>query len=111
ALRRTPRDGRYAAVVLGRRAVLATIGGNGDVRPETLGISDAALDLLAVRYITVRDADFPPPATFERGGTTWAVPELDIPVGRSDCGFTRARSTSIQLPAAQSVSTIDLVMD
>ena len=106
-----PIAGGYSPIVLERLTALATMGGNGDVRPETLGISDAALDLLAVRYITVRDADFPPPATFERGGTTWAVPELDIPVGRSDCGFTRARSTSIQLPAAQSVSTIDLVMD
>jgi len=31
---------------LERLTALATMGGNGDVRPETLGISDAALDLV-----------------------------------------------------------------
>ena len=105
---RIPVAGGYGPILLGNFQALATAGNNGDVRPETLAFDDAGLDLLAVRYVAVRDDDFAPPPTFERAGHTWSEPELNMRIGRDDCGYRYRREKSIRL-SGRSVDRLSVV--
>jgi len=104
-----PIAGGYGPMLLRRYSDLALMGSNGSVRPGVLGLDDAALDLLAVRYILVRPDNAEDSATIERSGVRWDANELDVPVGRPDCGHEYARSTSIPLPPDVTVASIALV--
>jgi hypothetical protein len=103
-----PVAGGYGPILLGNFQALATAGNNGDIRPELLALNDAALDLLAVRYIVVRDDDFPPPPRFERSGLTWYEPALNMRIGRDDCGYPYRRATSIRL-SGRAIDRISIV--
>jgi len=85
------------------------MGTNGSVRPALLGTSDAALDIMAVRYLLVQANDVAAPSTMHRDGVTWTEDELGIPVGRPDCAHLYPRSMSIPLPADIEVAGLALV--
>jgi hypothetical protein len=96
-------------MLLERYSELALMGTNGSVRPSILESNDAALDLMAVRYLLVQASDIAAPPTMERGGITWTEDELSIPVGRPDCAHPYARSISIPLPSDVEIAGIALV--
>jgi hypothetical protein len=50
---RIPIAGGYGAMLLDRVSRLATMGANGEVRPEVLADQDQTLDLFAVKYVIV----------------------------------------------------------
>jgi hypothetical protein len=104
-----PIAGGYGPILLERLTALATSGTNGDVRPETLAFDDAAFDVLAVRYIVVREDDFLAPPTFERSGHTWNAPPLDMKVGRDDCGYRYPRAKSIHIGGDEAISGVEIV--
>ena len=104
-----PIAGGYGPMLLERYSELARMGTNGSVRPAVLGTADVALDLLAVRYILVQRDDVAETATIERNGVLWEANELDIPIGRPDCGHPYARSTAVPLPQDVNVTSIAVV--
>lgn len=106
---RIPIAGAYGPMLLERYSLLAMMGTSGSVRPSLLAAQDVALDLLAVRFIIVQPDEIAEPPTFERDGVRWAVPPLDIPVGRPDCGHTYARTVSVPLPPDINVASLALV--
>ena len=106
---RIPIAGGYGPMELLRYADLALMGTNGAVRPGILADGDAALDLLAVKYILVTPADVPAAETFDRNGVTWSTAGLGLPVGRDDCVVPYTRTLSLPLPDETAVSSIALV--
>ena len=93
-----PIAGGYGPMLLARHNATASMGTNGSVSPEVLAFEDAALDLLAVRYIAVRQDDYPTSGTFTRDGLAWSTPRLELAAGRSDCSQPYVRHLSLALP-------------
>jgi hypothetical protein len=104
-----PIAGGYSPIVLANLARLAEMGGNGDVRPVLLAPEDRALDVLAVRYLTVRDDDFPTQPVFERSGIRWNATPLGLTIGRADCGHMYERQRVLALPAEATITGVALV--
>ena len=104
-----PIAGGYGPMLLAHHSALAMMGTNGSVDPAILAHDDAALDLLAVKYLLVKPRDIVPPPTFERAGVTWSVPELELAIGRPDCGHAYPRTTSYALPPGAAVSSVALL--
>ena len=88
---------------------LGAMGTNGSVRASVLASPDSALDVMAVRYLLVTEADTHLGETFDAEGFTWARSEFGLPVGRPDCNLPYTRTTSIPLPAGIDVMAIGLV--
>jgi hypothetical protein len=84
------------------------MGTNGSVRPQTLAPDNAALDVLAVKFIVLREDELVTPATFEREGIPWTRERLNWGIGRTECGHPYARTSSIALPADIAVRSIRL---
>ena len=63
-----PIAGGYGPMLLARHSALAMMGTNGSVDPLVLADDNTALDLLAVKYIVVREEDLASAPTFERDG-------------------------------------------
>ncbi len=105
-----PIAGGYSPITFDRLARLALMGGNGDVRVSTLAFEDRALDLLAVRYLVVRDDDFSEAAPFEREGRPFARTPLSIPIEYPGCVRTFERTRELTLPADVAVAEVTLVL-
>ena len=106
---RIPIAGGYGPMLLARHSALAMMGTNGSVDPLVLADDNTALDLLAVKYIVMRQADLAPAPTFEREGVTWSSRAMDLPVGRPECGQRYLRTVSYALPPDVDVTAIALV--
>jgi hypothetical protein len=106
---RIPSAGGYNPMVLGHYAALTSINSNGGVRAGALADADRSLDLLAVRYLLVRDVDLPAITHFQREGLDWNAAPLDLSIGRADCGHSYARTVSLPLPADVEFASIGLV--
>lgn len=105
---RIPIAGGYGPMLLARHGALAMMGTNGSVDPLVMADDNAALDVLAVRYV-VRQADGGSPETFEQDGVTWARNPLDLPVGPDECGQRYPRSLAYALPADVQVASVAIV--
>ncbi len=106
---RIPIAGGYGPLLLQRYSDVATMGTNGSIRTPTLSGDDSALDLLAVKEIIVRADDLREQTTFEADGLTWDRTELGWSIGRSDCGHSYPRESTLTLPADLTVSSLALV--
>ena len=106
---RIPSAGGYNPMVLGHYAELTSINSNGGVPAAALAGADRSLDLIAVRYLLVRDADIPARDAVERHGIEWSATPLDLSVGRPDCGHRYSRSLSLPLPDDVEIASIGLV--
>ena len=104
-----PIAGGYGPMLLARHSALAMMGTNGSVDPLVLADDNTALDLLAVKYIVVREEDLAPAPTFERDGVEWSSRSMDLPVGRPECGTRYPRTVSYALPPDVDVASIALV--
>lgn len=104
-----PIAGGYSPIVPERLAVMARMGSNGDIRAEVLALEDRALDLLSVKYVTVREDDYPQPPTFERDGLTWNSTNWEMPLEYPVCNSAHARSRALQLPHDVTVSGIAMI--
>ena len=104
-----PIAGGYGPMLLAQHSALAMMGTNGSVDPLVLADDNTALDLLAVKYIVMREADFSRPPTFERDGVTWSSRSMDLPVGRPECGQRYPRTVSYALPPNVNIASIALV--
>lgn len=82
---RFPAAGGYGPMLLRRHSSLAEMGNNGSVRPYIVGANDAALDVLAVKYLVVRPTDIASQGEFKRAGRTWERAAFGLRVGRPDC--------------------------
>ncbi len=106
---RIPIAGGYGPMLLERYSQFGMMGTNGSVRPFLLANEDAALDLLAVRYLLVYPQDLSAPATFERDGVVWTAPPMELPVGRPDCDYRQRRTSSLGLPDDVTLTAIVFV--
>jgi hypothetical protein len=106
---RVPGAGGYNPMVLGHYSELTSINSNGGVPAAALAAQDRSLDLIAVRYLLVRDADIPPRDVVERHGIEWSATPLDLSIGRPDCGHSYSRSVSLPLPDDVEIASIGLV--
>ena len=104
-----PIAGGYGPMLLARHSALAMMGTNGSVDPLVMADDNTALDLLAVKYIVMREEDFAPSETFERDGVTWASRPMNLPVGPPECGQRYPRTVSYALPPNVDVASIALV--
>jgi hypothetical protein len=104
-----PIAGGYGPMLLARHSALAMMGTNGSVDPLVMADDNTALDLLAVKYIVMRQGDLARPPTFERDGVTWSSRSMDLPVGRPECGQRYPRTVSYALPPDVDVAGIALV--
>ncbi len=104
-----PIAGGYGPMLLGRHAALAMMGTNGAVDPLLLADDNAALDLLAVRYVVMREEELAPSDTIERDGLTWASRPMTLPVGPAECGQRNSRTATYALPADVDVASVALV--
>ena len=104
-----PIAGGYGPMLLARHSALAMMGTNGSVDPLLLADDNAALDLLAVKFVVFRQEDFAASPTFVRNGITWASRPMDLPVGPSECGQRHARTVSYALPADLDITRIGFV--
>ena len=104
-----PIAGGYGPMLLERYNALAMMGTNGSVDPALLSPDNAALDLLAGRFVVFRTDDLAPAATFEAEGVTWSRPPLEWSIGRPDCGQTYSRRTTIALPPDLTIAGFTLV--
>jgi hypothetical protein len=106
---RIPVVGAYGAVLTPRYAALAAIGTSGAVDPQLLADDNVALDLLAVRYVTMRRREFDQSARFQKRGVSWASTRLDVPVGPEECGHRYPRHSTYALPAEVTVTRVRMV--
>jgi hypothetical protein len=106
---RIPIAGGYGPMLLARHNALATMGTNGSVTPDVLAWEDAALDLLSVRYIVVREDDWPAGDTFERDGVRWDNQRLELSTGRPDCSQPYTRRLSIAPSPELSIASVTMV--
>ena len=104
-----PIAGGYGQMLLAKHGVLAMMDTSGSVDPLVLADDNTALDLLAVKYIVMREGDLAPSPTFERDGVTWSSRSMDLPVGRPECGTRYPRTVSYALPPNVDVASIALV--
>ncbi len=103
-----PIAGGYGPMLLARYGELARMGTNGSVEPTLMSHHDAALDLMAVKYVFVHAEDFDIGETLERHGITWASTPLSLPVGPQECGQQYPRGSTYALPAEITVHSIAL---
>lgn len=106
---RIPSAGGYNPMVLGHYSELTSINSNGGVPTAALAAADRSLDLIAVRYLLVRDADIPPREVVERHGIEWTTAPLDLSIGRPDCGHRYSRTVSLPVPEHVEIAAIGLV--
>lgn len=104
-----PIAGGYGPMLLQRYSDLGLMGTNGSVRPAVLAFNDAALDVMAVRYVDVQRDAFESLETTTVDDVRWSANDLDIPVGRPDCAHEYARSSSIPLPPDITAVTVAMV--
>jgi hypothetical protein len=107
---RIPIAGGYGPMLLDRYSRLSTMGRNGGVRPHTLALMNQSLNLLAVKYIGVQPRDVESQGTLQIGGGTWEKRELNLPVGRDNCGFLYEKDLSLPLPSDVVVAAVDLIV-
>jgi hypothetical protein len=106
---RIPIAGGYNPMLLGHYAALASMDSNGVVKPAVLSPDDVSLDLLAVRYVLVREADLPELTLFRRHDFEWDTNPLGLSIGRADCGHRYDRRVSIPLATDVEIASIGLV--
>ncbi len=104
-----PIAGGYGPMLIGRYSLVGTMGTNGAVSAGVLRSGDAALDIMAVKYLLVTEEDTAPAETFDAEGFTWARPGFGLPIGRPDCNLSYTRTTSIPIPADIDVTAVGLV--
>ena len=104
-----PIAGGYGPMLLARHAALAMMGTNGAVDPLLLANDNAALDVLAVRYVVMKEDEVAPSGTIERDGLTWASRPMNLPVGPAECGQRYPRTVTYALPPGVEVASIALV--
>ena len=95
--------GGYGPLLPGRLARLVQMGTSGTVKPEVLLSRDRSLDLLAVRYLIVRDSVLETEQVFDHRGVHWINRTLDVSVGRRDCGYPYPATVPLGLPAGTRV--------
>lgn len=103
-----PIAGGYGPMLLSRYGALGMMGTNGSVDPLVLADHDAALDLLAVRFVTMHAEDFAPGDTIERQGVTWSAAPLGLLVGPEECGQRFVRRARYALPAGVNTTAVAL---
>jgi hypothetical protein len=106
---RIPMSGAYGSVLTPRHAALAAMDTNGAVESQTLADDNTALDLLAVRYVTMSRRQFDRSERFQRRGVAWASARLDLPVGPEECGQLHPRQSTYALPVDATVKRVLLV--
>ena len=104
-----PIAGGYGQMLLAKHGALGMMDTSGSVDPLVLADDNTALDLLAVKYIVMRERDLAPSPTFERYGVTWSSRSMDLSVGRPECGTRYSRTVSYALPPNVDVASIALV--
>ena len=104
-----PIAGGYGQMLLAKHGALAMMDTSGSVDPHVLADDNTALDLLAVKYVVMREGDLAPSPTFERDGLTWSSRSMDLSVGRPECGTRYPRTVSYALPPNVDVASVALV--
>lgn len=104
-----PIAGGYGQMLLAKHGALAMMDTSGAVNPLVLADDNTALDLLAVKYIVMREGDLEPSPTFERDGVTLSSQSMDLSVGRPECGTRYPRTVSYALPPNINVASIAMV--
>jgi hypothetical protein len=107
---RIPIAGGYGPMLLERHSRLSTMGRNGAVRPSTLALADQSLNLLAVKYVGVQPRDVESQGMLQIGGETWEKRELNLPVGKDDCGLRYEKDLSLPLPSGVTAAAVDLIV-
>ncbi len=103
-----PIAGGYGPMLLSSHAALGLMGTNGSVEQATLRPDDVALDLMAVKYITLRPEDFGGVATIRSRDLDWSAERLALSIGRPECGQRFPRTVSYSMPANLAISGIAL---
>ena len=103
-----PIAGGYGPMLLSSHAALGLMGTNGSVEQATLRPDDAALDLMAVKYITLRPEDRGSRDTLGNRDLEWTAERLALSIGRPECGQRFPRTVSYWLPADAAISGIAL---
>jgi hypothetical protein len=101
--------GGYGPLLLHRFARLTQMEANGSIDRTSLFPANRALDILAVRYLIVPEAELETGPTSEHSGVRWAEPELELPLGRPDCGAAIPGFLAMGLPAGTRVRTVAIV--
>lgn len=106
---RIPVAGAYGAIQTQRYAQLAAMGTTGAVEDRLFADADAALDVLAVRYLVMDRRELGDQRTFTRDGIEWAETRLDVPAGPEECGQRHPRTAAFALPPHVTVSEVAIV--
>lgn len=101
-----PIAGGYNPMLLASYSDLAMMGTNGSVDPLVLADDNAALDVLAVKYVVLKPHDFASSGTVVRDGITRPVWPMDVPVGARECGQRHPRTASFGLPRDVDVGAV-----
>jgi hypothetical protein len=101
--------GGYGPLLLQRFARLTQMEANGSIDRTSLFPANRALDILAVRYLIVPEAEIETGSTSEHVGMQWAEPELELPLGRPDCGSAIPGFLALGLAAGTRVRTVAIV--
>ena len=106
---RVPVAGAYGAIQTQRYSELAAMGTTGAIDARVLAHHDAALDLLAVRYLVMDRDEFGSSTTFRRHDIDWAAARLEVSVGPEECGQQHQRTSTYALPQHVAVKHLALV--
>jgi hypothetical protein len=104
-----PVAGAYGAIQTQRYARLAAMGTTGGVDYRLLADDDAAVDVLAVKYVVMDRRDLARSDRFTNSGVEWGSARLDVAVGPEECGQRHPRSATFALPPQVSVARLALV--
>jgi hypothetical protein len=105
-----PIAGGYGPMLIGHYADLAMMQRNGSVDPALLADSNAALDLMAVKYVVLPAGWLHAGARIERHGLPWTAEEISLPVGPPECGQRHTRHATYTLPAEMRISAIAMAV-
>lgn len=100
-----PSAGGYGPMLLSAYQALSNIGTNGAVGIGALADDNAALDVMAVRYVVMPRDWLAPPSTVDRAGTFSAEP-IGLTVGPTECGQSGPRTAAFALPAGVRARTV-----
>jgi hypothetical protein len=99
----------YTSVLIARHATLAMMGTSGVVDRQLLAGDNAALDVLAVKYMVMPARELDRGSDFERDGLVWSARPLDMSVGPAECGQRYPRAASYALPRGVAVREVVLM--
>ena len=103
-----PIAGGYGPMILADYSHLAMMKANGSVDPMLLADHNAALDLLAVKYVVLHAEEIAGSDTIERHGVQWTSETINLLIGPPECTRAYPRVASFTLPPDVRVSAIAL---